>query len=599
MVATRVQRRLAAVLAADVAGYSRLVERDEPATLARLKALRRELLEPFWASHRGRVVKLMGDGAIIEFASVVDAMQAALAMQAEVARREAAEPDDRRLVFRIGVHVGDVVVEADGDLLGDGVNIAARLEQVGTPGGIVLSGAAHDQLHGKLACVFEDLGELRLKNIERPVRAWRVGAGPAPKPQPNAGADLPSVAVLPFDNMSDDPSQSWFSDGITEDVITELSRFREVLVIARNSSFTFRGRAVDVREIGRALGVTHVVEGSVRRAGERVRISAQLVDAATGAHLWAERYDRPLQDVFAVQEEMASGIASAVALRMIEDRAATARRRPPQDARAYDLLLQARAISDTFTPDAQARARQLYEEAIRLDPGLARAWTGLAYNHFLRGQDEGLGRPLADNVDHAEALRCAERAVALDPNDPRVHLTLAFMCMQHRAFDRVGRHVALARALNPNDPAILAIGGWAFACLGEAARGLDDIARAKRLNPRHPEWYERDEARSWLLARRPAEAAALMMPAVSARPLENPRDLAWLVAALGQLDRRDEARRWAALLLRALVERWRGDPAADDGARLGWLIDSYPIARAEDVAHLRDGLRRAGLPVAR
>src|SRR3954451_7091996 len=340
MTTARAERRLAAILAADVVGYSRLIERDERGTLERLGAYRKELVEPLLAEHRGRIIKLMGDGALCEFASVVDAVACAVAIQRDMGERETGVPEAERLRFRIGINLGDVVREADGDLYGDGVNIAARLEGVAEPGGIVLSGTAYDHLQGKLDCGLAPLGEQHLKNIERPVRAYRVelGAGvpiTAAAP-PLSPSDKPAVAVLPFDNMSGDPEQAYFSDGITEDVITELSRFRELLVIARNSSFAFRGRAADVREIGRALGAGYVVEGSVRRAGDRVRITAQLIDAGTGAHLWAERWDRPLEDVFAVQDEIARGIVATVAARVLEASEATARRRPPQDARAYD-----------------------------------------------------------------------------------------------------------------------------------------------------------------------------------------------------------------------------------------------------------------------
>ena len=323
MPAPSVERRLAAILSADVVGYSSLMERDEAGTLARLKAHRKELVEPLVTEHRGRVVKLTGDGALYEFASIVDATVCAVAIQRGMAEREVETAEEKRIHLRIGINLGDVIREEDGDLYGDGVNVAARLEQLAEPGGVVVSGTAYDHLQGKLDCGLISLGEQQLKNIERPVRVYlvEVAAGSAGKALPPAPAlpDRPAVAVLPFDNLSGDPEQTYFSDGITEDVITELARFRELLVIARNSSFAFRGKAMDVREIGRALGAGYVVEGSVRRAGERVRITAQLIDAATGAHLWAERYDRPLEDVFAIQDEIARGIVATVAARVLEE----------------------------------------------------------------------------------------------------------------------------------------------------------------------------------------------------------------------------------------------------------------------------------------
>jgi adenylate cyclase len=490
MTTARAERRLAAILAADVVGYSRLIERDERGTLERLKAHRKELVEPLLAEHRGRVVKLMGDGALCEFASIVDAVACAVAIQRGMAEREADVAEEERIRFRIGINLGDVVRDEDDDLYGDGVNIASRLEGVAEPGGIVVSGTAYDHLQGKLDCGLAPLGDQRLKNIERPVRAYRVELG-AGVPITSAAASLPppdkpAVAVLPFDNMSGDPAQAYFSGGITEDVITELSRFRELLVIARNSSFAFRGKVADVREIGRVLGAGYVVEGSVRRAGDRVRITAQLVDAATGAHLWAERYDRPLEDVFAVQDEIARGIVATVAARVIAESETAARRKPPRDVRAYDLFLQGLRLSDSFTPGTQALALELFERARALDPTFARAYTGLAFNHLNRAVDAGLGVPRGKDLDRTEALRVAEKALALDPNDPRVHFTLGYVCLTWRDFDRAERHLNMARAMNPNDAQIQIVWAWAQACLGEPERGLPAAELAIRLNPAPP-----------------------------------------------------------------------------------------------------------------
>jgi TolB-like protein len=331
MANTGAERRLTTIMAADVVGYSRLVEADETATLAALRGLRQMVVEPLMAERQGRIVKLMGDGLIAEFSSVVGAVACAAEIQAQLAQSQKHVPLTRRIVLRIGINLGDVVVEGD-DLLGDGVNIAARLEQACPPGGVLVSGTAHDHLVGKLDLRFESAGELYLKNIARPVRAYRMAPGAASVATETASplADRPAVAVLPFDNMSGDPEQAYFSDGITEDIITELSRFRELTVIARNSSFSFRGRSVDVREVGRVLGVGYVVEGSVRRAGNRLRITVQLVEAATGAHLWAERYDRAVEDIFNIQEEIARSIVATVAQRVLEDSEASARRRSPE-----------------------------------------------------------------------------------------------------------------------------------------------------------------------------------------------------------------------------------------------------------------------------
>jgi adenylate cyclase len=384
MAAVRVERRLAALMAADIVGYSRLIEADEAGTLAAIKELRRATIDPLLAEHHGRIVKLMGDGAIVEFGSVVDAVACALAVHQAVAARQTEVPPERQIAFRIGVNLGDVVVESE-DLLGDGVNVAARLEQLCPPGGVLVSGTVYDHLQGKLECGLEYLGERQLKNIERAVRVYRVAADGAASPAAPAAQATPAkpvIAVLPLDNMSGDAEQAYFSDGITEDIITELARFRELLVIARNSSFAFRGKDVDVREVGRTLGAGYIVEGSVRRAASRIRITAQLVDARTGTHLWAERYDGPLEDIFAIQDEIARGIVVTVASRVLEDHEAVARRRPPRDMQAYDLFLQGRRLSDSFAPGAQAEARVFFERARDLDPSFARAYTGLAFNHL-------------------------------------------------------------------------------------------------------------------------------------------------------------------------------------------------------------------------
>jgi TolB-like protein/class 3 adenylate cyclase len=594
------ERRLAAILAADVVGYSRLIERDERGTIERLKAHRRELVLPLLAEHRGRIVKLMGDGALCEFASVVDAVACAVAIQRGMMEREQGSPPATRMRFRIGVNLGDVIHE-EGDLYGDGVNVAARLEGLAEPGGITVSGTAYDHLQGKLDCPLTPLGEQKLKNIERPVRAYRVeiGAGDAgatPSPAPPPVPERPAVAVLPFDNLSGDPEQGYFSDGITEDVITELARFHELLVIARNSSFAFRGKSVDVREVGRALGAGYVVEGSVRRGGNRVRITAQLIAAGTGTHLWAERWDRPLEDVFAVQDEIARGIVATVASRVLEDSETVARRRAPADVRAYDLFLQGHRLSDRFNPGDQDRARELFLQARDLDPGFARAYTGLAFNHLNRAIDNGLGVPRESDPDRIEALRLAEKALSLDQNDARVHDTLAYVCLTWRDFDRAQRHFDLARGMNPNDAQIQIAWAWAQACLGDAERGLPATELAFRLNPCHPRYYEHYLSRVLFLARRHGDALAVLERITAESPLDHPRDLGWRAAACGHLGRTLEGQRCAGLFLEAVHKAWRGDPAAGPGQQVEWLVDTSYLRRPEDEAHLRKGLRLAGLP---
>jgi adenylate cyclase len=575
----------------DVVGYSRLVEIDESAALAAVKALEQTILKPQLARHKGRIVKSTGDGLIAEFASAVASVACARDIQHMSAHlRDAGE---HRIALRIGVNLGDVVVEG-GDLLGDGVNVAARLEALCPPGGVLISGAVHDHLVGKLDTTFTCMGEQRLKNIARPVRAYLLSPAGAPPPaKHSATGEKPVIAVLPLDDLSTEPGQDYFSDGVSEDIITELSRFRELVVIARHSSFSFRGPSVDMREIGRALGVNYVVAGSVRRAGDRLRISVQLVDAATTAQLWAERYDERLDDVFAIQERIARSIVATVAQRVIEDVEATARRRPPEDARAYDLFLRAYRISDTYTAEAQAEAQRLLERALEIDPNFARACTGLAFRWLSL---EGVGVPRERDENRRKALEWAERALECDPNDPRVHCTLGVMALSWRQFERAERHIDFARSMNPNDATIQITWGWAKACLGEAARGMEGAEVAFRLNPRHPIWYNNYLSRIVFLLERYDEVDRLLRHKTTVAPALHPRDTAWRAAALGHLGRADEARACAEAFVEAVRGRWRGEVGAGPREFVDWLVDVSCLRRAEDAARLRRGLELAGLP---
>jgi TolB-like protein len=592
-----VERRLAAILAADVVGYSKFIEADEAGTLAALRDLRQKVLEPLLTEHRGRVVKLMGDGIIAEFGSVVSAVACAAAIQVQLAKTQEAVAPERRIVLRIGVHLGDMVVDGE-DLMGDGVNVAARLEQLCSPGGVLISSATYEQLPGKLDLSFEDAGEQSLKNIARPVRAFRLATAGATLQAVRAvhTGEKPAVAVMPFRNMSGDPGQDYFSDGITEDVITELSRFRELMVIARASSSALQGKSLDVREIGRTLGAEYVVEGSVRRAGERVRITAQLVDATRGAELWAERYDRAMEDVFAVQEEIARGIVVTVAQRIQENVEAVARRRRPEDIRAYDLFLQGYRISDVFTPESLDQARVLFEKSRQIDPTFARAYTGLAYIHVNRAIYEGVGVPRAQDQNRIAALRLAEEALALDPNDARVQSAIGHIAVTWRDFDRGDKHLTLARNLNPNDPFIQILWAWTQSCLGRPQDGLPAAELAKRLNPRFPGWYDGFLSRILFQLRRYAEAADMLRQWMGAAPERHPRETALLAAAYGHLGLRDEADRYAGIFLHSVKEVWRGDPSAGPAEYVSWVVDVSLLRRREDEEHLRSGLRLAGLP---
>jgi adenylate cyclase len=484
-----VDRRLAAILAADVVGYSRMMELDESGTLEALKARRREILQPLVTKHHGRVVKLMGDGVLVEFASAVNAVACAVELQGSMGADSKKLPEDRRIILRIGVNLGDVIVEG-GDLYGDGVNVAARLEALAEPGGICISGKVHEETSRKLQVSFEDMGERQLKNIDRPVRVYRVLPGPPSTPASEGPrieegmppAAKPSIAVLPFTNMSAGPEQEYFSDGITEDLITELSRFRNLFVIARNSSFSFKGQAADVKEVGRKLGARYVVEGSVRKAGDQVRVTAQLIEAATGNHLWAERYDRQLVDIFAVQDEVVRAICGALPGQI--DRAAVEylRQKAPGNLTAYDCELRGRWAL-THWSEGVAIALNWFEKAVAADPSYAPGHAGIAlacgYGVYALG--------LPPETALARAREHAQRATALDDRNPKVsaHAALAYMfCAEHK-LSRV--HADRAVSLNPNDPFTLYVQANVLTYAGELEQALDFFGRSERLEPYGPD----------------------------------------------------------------------------------------------------------------
>ncbi len=423
MAEVRTERRLAAILAADVVSYSRLIGADEEGTLAALRALRRELIDPKIGEHKGRIVKTTGDGLLAEFASVVDALRCGAEWQSEMAERSAPTAADRRLEFRIGIHQGDIVVE-EGDIFGDGVNVAARLEGLAEPGGICVSARVQEDAAGRLDLAFEDLGEQQLKNIARPVRVYRVGPRPS---RPHAGEtaavqpplalpDKPSIAVLPFQNMSGDPEQEYFVDGMVEEIITALSRIRWLFVIARNSSFTYKGQAVDVKQVGRELGVRYVLEGSVRKGGNRVRITAQLIDAMTGAHLWADRFDGSLEDVFELQDRVASSVAGVIEPALQAAETARSEQRPTADLTAYDLYLRAYAMF-MFSARQIPEALRLVEEAIARDPryGPALAFAALCCDRLLLD-----GRSEDPEGDRRKGADFARRSLQVAAEDPGV-----------------------------------------------------------------------------------------------------------------------------------------------------------------------------------
>jgi len=475
-------RRLAAILAADVAGYSRLMGADEEGTLERLKALRRELLDPQIAEHHGRIVKTTGDGILVEFASVVDAVRCAVEVQQAIPERDTGIAADKRIELRIGINLGDVIVEGD-DLYGDGVNIAARIEALADAGGVFVSNTVHDQVRDRLPFVFEDLGEQQVKNIARPVHAWRLGLGAKPaSAAPLALPDKPSIAVLPFANLSGDPEQEYFADGMVEEIITALSRIRWLFVIARNSSFTYKGYAIDVKQVGRELGVRYVLEGSVRKSGNRVRITGQLIDAATCTHLWADRFDGSLEDVFELQDKVASSVAGIIEPTL---QAAETRRsadRPTSDLGAYDLYLRALPMFARVSKEGLSEAARLLEQAIARDPGYGPALAFAAICHQRLAADGWTSDPEASRW---RAVDFARRALEAAGDDPAVLINAAYPLAYFG--EDVGDMIALAdRALTLNPS--YARGWYVSAILrviaGEPELAIEHIEKSARLSPR-------------------------------------------------------------------------------------------------------------------
>ena len=576
------QRRLAAILAADVAGYSRLMAADEAGTLARLRRLRAEVIEPKIAEFQGRIVGSAGDSLLIEFASAVNAVQCAVELQAGLAERNGSLPEDRRMVFRMGVNLGDVIA-GDGTIHGDGVNIAARLEKLADPGTICIGRSIYDQVKGKLAYGYDDLGAQRFHNIDETVQAFRVTPStgkPATLASGKASApamDKPSIAVLPFTNMSGDSEQEYFSDGITEDIITELSRFHSLFVIARNSSFVYKSRAANVVEVGRALGVRYVAEGSVRRAGNRVRVTAQLVDTRTGSHLWAERFDRELEDIFAVQDEVTRRIVTSIAPLLAAESLQMAKRKPPEDMQAYDYYLKAKALVEMAQTAADLEeGRGLCDRAIQIDPAYARAHARKAFSYIV-------GIMNLDSEDLRErrklAVQCAEQAVALDPMDSNCQLALGETTFHVRQYDRSGTHIARAIALNPNDADVLVISSKLEAACGNSELELRQMNMALERNPSHPPWYDWVLGTTLYLLGRYDDALAAFD--LYGRP--NPAILKWRTVTLVRMGRLDEARSGVQALLALKPTLTLG------GARE--IFDYLP-----DPEIYVDALRQAGLP---
>jgi adenylate cyclase len=607
MQSTAVQRRLAAILAADVAGYSRLIGADEEGTLARLRALRRELVDPSIAEHKGRIVKTTGDGVLVEFQSVVDALHCAVQTQQAMAERNAGVPPAQRIEFRIGVHQGDIVVE-DGDIFGDGVNIAARLEALAEPGGICISARVQEDTAGRLDLAFEDLGEPELKNIARPVRVYRVRTATLTLPTPAARApslsrtagegaerqrreagipaslalpDKPSVAVLPFVNMSSDPEQEFLADGIAEDVITALSRYPSLFVIARNSCFTYKGRAVEIRQVGRELGVRYVLEGSLRKSGNRIRVTAQLVEAETGNHLWAERYDRDLADIFAVQDEITEATALAVAPAIADAELQRAIRKPPDSLDAWTAYQRGMWHLGKMGAEDFRLAQKFFQQAIDLDPNFGPGYTGLAWARSQAAFVYAAQDP-AETQHSAEAL--VRQAVALDGADAEARAWLGHRLHNRGDHEGARAEAECALAISPNLAAAHAALGTALIFGGRPKEGIASLQEYFRLDPRNPTAaFRRNHlAVGHYFAREYETTVELAQQTIRLHP-EFPLPYRWLAAALGQLGRVEEAK---AALQRAIAV----SPVSFDLH----VRDRPPFYRPEDYQHMLEGLRRAG-----
>jgi len=584
-----VERRLAAILAADVVGYSRLMGEDETGTISALKALRTGVIEPLVAAHRGRIVKLMGDGFLVEFRSVVDALECAVSWQT----RPPPAPGEKLLTFRIGVNSGDIVFD-EGDIYGDGVNVTARLEALAEPGGIALSQLVHDQVVGKVEADFEDAGEHAVKNIARPLRVYRIRLGePAGEGVSEAASDeaagqplagfsgQPAIAVLPFDNMSGDPDQEYFADGITEDIITALSLWRRFPVIARNSTFTYKGKQLDVQRVGRDLGARYVLEGSVRRAGNRVRITGQLIDVESGAHMWAERYDRDLVDIFDLQDEITERIVTHMVPEMGRAEEQRAVRKRPADLGAWDLFQRGCWHYHRFTKQDMSQAREYMRRSLEIDPmsGLAKGY--IAATHMF---DAVMAWSDDRERSVAEGIAAAQQAIALDPNEPHPRTVLASLSVFNREPERGVEEGERAVALNPS----LSLGhlalGYALIFVGRPADGVEAMHMALRLSPRDPTntmvWSQLSLAHLVMKDFEVAAACARKALADNAANFRANHRLACALAYLGDVD--------GATAAFEAAKRHMPDPTR------AYFEATYAFTDRDTLDFILDGLRKAG-----
>jgi adenylate cyclase len=585
----RVDRRLAAIFAGDVAGYSRLMAADEEGTLRQLKAHRKELVDPKITEHRGRIVKTTGDGMLVEFVSVVDAVRCAVDIQRGMVERNADVSADKRIQFRIGINVGDIIIDGD-DIFGDGVNVAARLETLADPGGIMVSSIVHDQVRDKLSFGFEDMGEQTVKNIARPIGVHRVSLtetaplatvrSTAAAKTESSTASRPSIAVLPFANMSGDPEQEYFADGISEEIITGLSRLRWLFVIARNSSFTYKGKAVDVKRVARELGVRYVLEGSVRKGGNRVRITAQLIDAATGNHIWADRYDGELTDVFALQDEITRKAVAAIEPSLLKAEGLRSQHRPPEDLDPWDMVMRANSQFWRLTKSDSDTAIAILRKTVEHYPEYAPAHSMLAYVLLISRQVGWIS--MEPEVNEPAAI--AAHAVELDDGDPWAHLALGYVAVTRRRTDAAVDEFQRALDLNPNFAAVHGFLGLALSLDGRSDQAIEHLEQAMRMSPHDPQnaLFNVALAAAHYQAGRYNEAIVCGRKAMQQRfGLTNGHRI--YIASLAQAGQIDEARAALAKLQELQPEH-----------SIAWIERNIPFTPMP-MAKFLEGMRKAGL----
>ncbi|SDC48776.1 adenylate/guanylate cyclase domain-containing protein [Ruegeria marina] len=574
-------RKLAAVLAADMVGYSRLMEADEQGTLARLRTHRIELIDPSISLNRGTIIKTTGDGMLVEFASARDAVACAVEVQTRMCRRNMDVPEDRRIRFRIGINLGDIICQ-DGDIFGSGVNVAARLEQAAGTGEVLISSAVHDQVCRQMELQFQDMGELALKNLSQPVRAYRVALELPSIPSATSGEEQtrvvkPTIAVLPFANMSGDPEQEFFVDGLTEDLLTELSRRHELFVISRNSSFVYKGKAVNLREVSEKLGAQYIVEGSVRKAGNRLRVTVQLIDSDRDTHIWAERYDREMDDIFAIQDEITAAVVATLPGRIEASKTDQLSRKKPSNLAAYECVLAAKVLHHRSTPVDNKEAMRLIDRAISLDPDYAHAhaWSGC-----IRGQSWGYGWSEDPDDTLAQAEVAIKKAAELDDNDADVHRLMAAIEIMRNDLGKARYHQERALSLNPNYDLVVVQMGELLTWMGQPEEGAEWIEKAMRLNPHHPARFWSHLGKAHFCARRYDDAIDAFHHLGAFDVLQN----VFLAACHAWRGDDADARRHADLVY-----------AAQPQFTAEAFLATTHYGREEDRAHLREGMARAGL----